>query len=91
MANNANTLSQLTVNDKGFVFDPNTGQGYTANAQGRLIIKALGKNEPAKAILDEILDMFQVSSQEAERDLEEFMDQLRCHNLITEPIKKETP
>jgi PqqD family protein of HPr-rel-A system len=82
MADRTNPISQLAVNDQGFIFDPDTGQSYTTNAQGRLIIQALGKDEPAQAIFDQILEMFQVSSQEAERDLEEFMDQLRCLGLV---------
>jgi hypothetical protein len=82
MADRTNPISQLAVNDQGFIFDPDTGQSYTTNAQGRFIIKALGKDEPAQAILDQILELFQVSSQEAERDLEEFMDQLRCMGLV---------
>ena len=83
MADRTNPVSKLAVNDQGFIFDPNTGQSYTANAQGRLIIKALDNDLPAEAILDQILELFQVSSQEAERDLEEFMDQLRCLGLVT--------
>ncbi len=82
MADKTNLISQLAVNDQGFIFDPDTGQSYTTNAQGRHIIQALGKDEPAQAILDQILELFQVSSQDAERDLEEFMDQLRCMGLV---------
>ncbi len=86
MAERTNAISQLAVNDQGFIFDPDTGQSYTTNAQGRLIIQALDKDEPGQAIpnqiLDQILERFQVSSKEAERDLEEFMDQLRCMGLV---------
>jgi len=83
MADRKKPISQLDVNEQEFIFNPNTGQSYTTNAQGRLIIQALDKDEPAEAILDQILELFQVSSQEAERDLEEFMDHLRCLGLVT--------
>lgn len=82
MADKTNLISQLAVNDQGFIFDPDTGQSYTTNGLGRHIIQALGKDEPAQAILDQILELFQVSSQDAERDLEEFMDQRRCMGLV---------
>ncbi len=82
MEDKTHPISQMTVNDQGFIFDPDTGQSYTTNAQGRLIINALGKDKPAKAILEQILELFKVSSKEAERDLEEFMGQLRCLGLV---------
>lgn len=40
----AERLKQLAVSDTGFIFDPVTGQSFTVNSTGRLVIEML-KNE----------------------------------------------
>ncbi len=74
-------ISRLQVNNQGFVFDPQTGQGYTANDTGRFVLKAIAENTPPVKILDRIQENFDVTLEEAEKDMADFMDQLRCLGL----------
>ena len=38
-------LRQLAVSDTGFVFDPQTGQSFTVNATGRLVLDCLKRSD----------------------------------------------
>ena len=76
-------ISRLQINNQGFVFDPQTGQGYTANDTGRFVLKAISENTPSVKILDLIQENFDVTLKEVEQDMADFMDQLRCLGLST--------
>lgn len=44
----ADRLKQLAVSDTGFIFDPVTGQSFTVNTTGRLVIEMLKNNGTAQ-------------------------------------------
>lgn len=50
-------LRQLAVSDTGFVFDPQTGQSFTVNATGRLVLDCLkrrgGLEEAAQSLAED--------------------------------------
>lgn len=77
-----NRLSQLTVNAQGFVFDPTSGECFTANATGVAILSSLKENKAGKTIVQEITDMFEISRDEAEKGISDFMNHLRIYRLF---------
>ncbi len=77
-----NHLSRLVVSPQGFVFDPYTGQGYTANEVARFIIDKIMNNICKTDIIQNVQERFKVSSDEAEKDLEDFYHQLHLLNFI---------
>ncbi|WP_457636227.1 HPr-rel-A system PqqD family peptide chaperone [Persephonella sp.] len=77
-----NRLSQLAVNEEGFIFDPLTGESFTVNQTGLLILKDLKEGKSQEEIIKDITENFEVSEEEAERDLIDFIEKLRSYRLI---------
>ncbi|WP_456464649.1 HPr-rel-A system PqqD family peptide chaperone [Persephonella sp.] len=77
-----NRLSQLAINEEGFVFDPLTGESFTVNQTGLLILKDLKEGKSQEEIIKDITENFEVSEEEAERDLIDFIEKLRSYRLI---------
>ena len=75
-------LSQLAINEEGFVFDPLTGESFTVNQTGLLILKDLKEGKSQEEIINDITENFEVSQEEAERDLIDFIEKLRSYRLI---------
>ncbi len=75
-------LSQLAINDEGFIFDPYTGNSYTTNKTGILILNELknGKNEEEIAKI--ISEKFNVELSVALKDVTDFVEQLRSLSLL---------
>jgi hypothetical protein len=77
-------LSQsVAVSESGFLFSPSTGESFTVNAVGRSIVSGLQKGSSEADILKDIISEFDVDQRTAERDLHEFLDQLRRFHLIS--------
>ena len=76
-----NRLLQLAINDEGFVFDPTTGESFTVNSTGLMIINGLKVEKMADEIVRELMDEYEVTSEVAEKDLSEFMSHLRTYKL----------
>ena len=77
-----NRIAQLAVNEEGFVFDPVTGESFTVNQTGLLILKDLKEGKSQEEIIKDITENFEVSQEEAERDLIDFIEKLRSYRLI---------
>ncbi len=75
-------LNRLAINEEGFIFDPDTGNSFTVNQTGLLIIKALKENKTEKEILELLKEEFEVEEKEAQRDLIDFMEQLKLYGLL---------
>ncbi|PCI44202.1 MAG: hypothetical protein COB41_05055 [Proteobacteria bacterium] len=70
-------LQRLALNDSGFVFDPESGRSFTSNAVGLYVLRFLQKHSNADGLLTAIESDFDVSRNDAERDVTEFAAQLR--------------
>ncbi len=77
-----NRLSQLAINDEGFVFDPTTGTSFTTNQTGLFILKELKEGKSPEEIVDLLTEEFKVDRKTAEIDLLEFIEKLRSYNLL---------
>ncbi len=75
-------ISHLALNEEGFIFDPLTGESFTVNQTGLFILKRLKEGKKERDIIEEITDTFDVSKEEAERDLTDFIEKLRSYRLI---------
>lgn len=76
------TVKDLYLNDKGFIFDPDSGAIYGLNKTGSFIIKELKKGLPLNRVLGEIRKHFEVDEGTARRDLREFLDLLAAFGLL---------
>lgn len=75
-------LQRLAVNDEGFIFDPETGNSYTVNKTGLFIIKLLKEGKSEEEIVKALSEKFDVSEEDARRDLVDFIEQLRLYGLL---------
>lgn len=75
-------ILQLAINSEGFIFDPNSGGCFSVNATGLLILKALQEQKPAETIAQELLERFDEVPQVIEKDILDFMAQLRIYQLL---------
>ncbi len=71
------TLQRLALNDSGFVFDPESGRSFTANAVGLYVLRFLQNNQSNEDLFTAIEADFDVDRKDAKRDLAEFAAQLR--------------
>lgn len=75
-------IQQLAISDEGFVFDPSTGESFTVNRSGLLILKALKKNKPVKDIAASLQQSFDMAPADVERDVIDFVEHLRTYRLM---------
>lgn len=75
----------LAISDSGFLFFPTTGETFTVNELGKEIIQSLKEGKTSEKIVESILEKFDVDRETAERDLEDFLSQLKNYDLAREP------
>jgi PqqD family protein of HPr-rel-A system len=75
-------IIQLAINDEGFVFDPATGESYTTNSTGLLILKGLKQGKSMEEMTDGLIEEFVVEKDEAESGILAFMDFLRASAIL---------
>jgi N-acetylglucosamine kinase-like BadF-type ATPase len=76
-------LSGLAISDSGFIFDPGTGSTFTANEIGLKVIQKFKEGHDVTDICTEIVDEYEVSFEQAEIDVMDFVRKLKSYNLIT--------
>ena len=74
----------LAISESGFIFNPITGESFQTNSLGILIIKALQENKALEEIKSLIISEFEVSDEDVEKDLTDFINMLKHYNLIIE-------
>ncbi len=74
-------ISRLAMNDEGFIFDPETGNSYTVNETGLFILRKLKEGLSPAEISMALSEEYRVSFEEAERDVEEFLEDLKRYGL----------
>jgi len=77
-----NYLKRLAISAEGFIFDPVTGSSFTTNETGLFIINALKEEKKEEEVVQMLAENFEVSKEEASRDLVDFIEQLRYYGLI---------
>jgi len=70
-------LSQLAINDEGFVFDPLTGDSFQVSETGLFIIQAIRDEKSDEDIAAALNDEFDVSVEDAQRDVTDFRGRLK--------------
>ena len=75
-------LTQLAINDSGFIFDPTTGQAYNSNPIGVEIINSLKEGMDIQQIVDLFESEYEVSKNELEVDVMDFVQSLKSYFLV---------
>ncbi|AMC10215.1 hypothetical protein Lupro_02640 [Lutibacter profundi] len=75
-------LNSLAISDNGFIFKPSTGESFTTNDLGLVIINLLKEGKSNEEIISAITEEFEVDAITAERDLYDYLDFLRTEKMI---------
>jgi hypothetical protein len=76
---NQDALRRLAMSDSGFVFDPVNGDSFTVNPCGLTVLRLLKDGQGLREVLEQITKDYDVDSRKAERDVLDFITQLRKH------------
>lgn len=73
----ADVLKRLALSESGFVFDPVTGDSFSANGTALAVIRLAQHERDAQRLAAVLAQEFDVGTAEAERELIEFSGVLR--------------
>ncbi|MCF8355967.1 MAG: PqqD family protein [Melioribacteraceae bacterium] len=76
--------SNLAISDSGFLFYPATGESFTLNQIGIFILNKLREGKDENAVIQSLVDEYDVDKNTAERDFTDFIYQLKQNNLVQE-------
>lgn len=79
-------IKTLTVTEDGFAFNQATGETYTLNRCGRLVMQRLQQGENRQQIIHYLSGEFGIAQSAAERDVADFFQQLNGLGLTSAPL-----
>jgi len=72
----------IATSESGFIFNPGTGDSFSANPLAADILLQLKEGASAAAIKKNILERYDVDAGVLEKDWDDFNAQLRAANLL---------
>ena len=75
------TPARLAINDEGFAFDPATGESFQISSTGLVIFKAMRAGMKEAEIAGKLTEEYEVTQEEAARDVADFLDRLKAYGL----------
>jgi hypothetical protein len=73
----------IATNEFGFIFNPATGDSYSSNPIAAEIIQLMKENHSLNEIKKTLLDKYEVDKLTIEKDVDEFVAQLKENNLLS--------
>jgi len=74
----------LAISDNGFLFLPSTGESFTLNPIAKEIVEKLRESKTVEEISSQIAENYEIDEANVERDLTDFINQLKTFNLLEE-------
>ncbi|MFN4122935.1 MAG: PqqD family protein [Flavobacteriales bacterium] len=71
----------IAVSDSGFIFNPATGDSYSINPIGSMIVKMMKEDKSDEQIVKSLLDHFMTDRATVEKDLYDFKNMLSSLKL----------
>jgi hypothetical protein len=72
----------IATSESGFLFNPATGDSFSANPVASDIITMMKDNKSPAEITKEMLSRYDIDKAQFEKDFDDLMAQLRDHNLL---------
>ena len=72
----------IATSETGFIFNPSTGDSFSANPIAAEILMGLKEGLPASTVKNTILHKYDVDATQLEKDWDDFFGQLRDGNLL---------
>jgi hypothetical protein len=67
---------RLALSESGFVFDPVSGQSFSVNETGLVILRLAQHEDNLERLTEQLLEQFDASSVEISRDVQDFIHRL---------------
>jgi len=77
-----NINKNVAVSDSGFVFNPTTGESFSANPIGTEIIEMLKQGKTQDEIKENILENYNTEQDIVDKDVFEFYELLKQYSLL---------
>ena len=72
----------IATSESGFIFNPATGDSFSANAMASSILLAMKNGDNEAVIKQNILQKYEVSPEQLDRDWDDWIVQLKEANLL---------
>jgi hypothetical protein len=72
----------LAISENGFVFNPTTGDSFSVNELGAMIINEIKAGKSKNEILDVVSNDYNADKSTIEKDFNEFLQILSNHQLV---------
>lgn len=72
----------IATSEEGFMFNPSTGDSFSTNKIGVEIINLMQTGHSENEIIEKISQKYEIQKSVIERDLNDFIDQLKDFQLI---------
>ncbi|MCX7862633.1 MAG: PqqD family protein [Bacteroidales bacterium] len=73
---------KLAISDSGFIFDPSTGESYSLNEEGLIIVQFLKEGKNEEEIKEHFLNEYDIDETTFSRSYLDFISMLKHFNLI---------
>jgi hypothetical protein len=80
-------LKTLQISNDGFAFDSSTGETYTLNRCGRLVLQKMQQGENRAQIITTLADRFGIAQSLVEKDLADFFQQIESFGISSKNPK----
>jgi len=72
----------IAISDSGFIFNPDTGESFTANPIGLEILDMLKEGKEFDTVRKQLLEKYKSDKDTVEKDYHDFIHMLSQFNLI---------
>ncbi|HUW08016.1 MAG TPA: PqqD family protein [Williamwhitmania sp.] len=76
--------ANIALSDNGFVFNPATGDSFTLNETGKVVLTLIKDGKSLKQITNFMKEEYDVDEVTLDRYLADFVNDLRVNNLLEE-------
>lgn len=80
--------NNIAISDSGFLLNPTTGESFTLNPMGVIIVKMMNEQKSYDEIELKIMEEYDVSRSTFDKDYQDFLGVLQQNNLIEKPQKQ---
>ncbi len=72
----------IAVSESGFVFDPASGDSFSVNTTGAMILEMLKSGMDQKSIVEQFTETYKVDEKQFREDLDDFVHHLKQLKMI---------
>lgn len=77
-----NIKKNIAISDSGFIFNPDTGESFTANPIGLEILDMLKEGLDFEAVRTQLLEKYNSDRDTIEKDYHDFVGMLNQYNIL---------